>query len=308
MLDTKSHVRRPRHDATRATDEQAQRILDNRFYRNISGALSGTQEYMAMEKLYELHDDGGFDLSSSTRRRPATRSTSSTRRAGSPASSTTASSACSWCRPAPTLRVGSVAAQAFLRTVVAGRRRRGRRRRRRVLPRVRGHGGGLPRPGRGGDAAPRRRRDRVRARHVAPARRGGGGASSSRERLADGDFVGRRARSSTACTRSYVPARRRTCCATRARELGARARRRRGAARDCATRTSPTSRRSPGRERRELSGLEERIGDASVAYVPELGHDVHDFAALREVADHLLAGADRGRDPSPTSGDGVADG
>lgn len=42
--------------------EQARRILDNRFYRNISGALSGTQEYMATEKLYELHTDGGYDL------------------------------------------------------------------------------------------------------------------------------------------------------------------------------------------------------------------------------------------------------
>ncbi len=42
--------------------EQAQAILDNRLYRNISGALGGTQEYMAMEKLYELHRDGGFDL------------------------------------------------------------------------------------------------------------------------------------------------------------------------------------------------------------------------------------------------------
>ncbi len=43
-------------------EEQAQRILDNRFYRNIAGALSGTQEYMAMEKLHELHEDGGYDL------------------------------------------------------------------------------------------------------------------------------------------------------------------------------------------------------------------------------------------------------
>lgn len=42
--------------------EQAVRILDNRFYRNISGALSGTQEYMAMEKLYDLHNDDRFDL------------------------------------------------------------------------------------------------------------------------------------------------------------------------------------------------------------------------------------------------------
>ncbi|MFN8016997.1 MAG: ArsA-related P-loop ATPase [Acidimicrobiales bacterium] len=42
--------------------EQAERILANRFYKNISGALSGTQEYMAMEKLYELHTELGFDL------------------------------------------------------------------------------------------------------------------------------------------------------------------------------------------------------------------------------------------------------
>jgi anion-transporting ArsA/GET3 family ATPase len=46
-----------------ATDaDQAGRILDNRFYRNIAGALSGTQEYMAMEKLHELHSEGGHDL------------------------------------------------------------------------------------------------------------------------------------------------------------------------------------------------------------------------------------------------------
>ena len=30
--------------------DQAETILANRFYRNIAGALSGTQEYMAMEK------------------------------------------------------------------------------------------------------------------------------------------------------------------------------------------------------------------------------------------------------------------
>jgi anion-transporting ArsA/GET3 family ATPase len=42
--------------------EQAEGILSNRIYRNLTGALSGTQEYMAMEKLYELSDEGGFDL------------------------------------------------------------------------------------------------------------------------------------------------------------------------------------------------------------------------------------------------------
>ncbi len=41
-----------RHHAPSA--QQAERILDNRLYRNISSALSGTQEYMAVEKLHEL--------------------------------------------------------------------------------------------------------------------------------------------------------------------------------------------------------------------------------------------------------------
>jgi anion-transporting ArsA/GET3 family ATPase len=61
MLDTKTTfdgvVRR-----YSSTPAQAERILSNRFYRNISGALSGTQEYMAAEKLYELHEDERFDL------------------------------------------------------------------------------------------------------------------------------------------------------------------------------------------------------------------------------------------------------
>jgi anion-transporting ArsA/GET3 family ATPase len=61
MLDTKSTFDRV---VTRyaPTPEQAERIIANRFYRNISSTLSGSQEYMAMEKLYELHAEGGYDL------------------------------------------------------------------------------------------------------------------------------------------------------------------------------------------------------------------------------------------------------
>ena len=44
-----------------ADESQARRILDNRFYRNIAGALSGTQEYMAAETLHALHGDERFD-------------------------------------------------------------------------------------------------------------------------------------------------------------------------------------------------------------------------------------------------------
>jgi anion-transporting ArsA/GET3 family ATPase len=61
MLDTASTF----DDLVRrhATDEaQVDRILANSFYRNIAGALSGTQEYMAAEKLYELQADERFDL------------------------------------------------------------------------------------------------------------------------------------------------------------------------------------------------------------------------------------------------------
>jgi anion-transporting ArsA/GET3 family ATPase len=44
------------------SDEQIERILSNPFYRNIAGALSGTQEYMAAETLHDLHGDDRFDL------------------------------------------------------------------------------------------------------------------------------------------------------------------------------------------------------------------------------------------------------
>jgi anion-transporting ArsA/GET3 family ATPase len=61
MLDTKSTfdglVRRYSSDP-----EQAERILGNTFYENISSALSGTQEYMASEMLYQLAEEGDWDL------------------------------------------------------------------------------------------------------------------------------------------------------------------------------------------------------------------------------------------------------
>ena len=61
MLDTKGTFDELVHRYA-ATAEQGRAILENRLYRNISGALSGTQEYMAMEKLYELHHGGLADV------------------------------------------------------------------------------------------------------------------------------------------------------------------------------------------------------------------------------------------------------
>ena len=49
--------------ARQAPDEESRdRVLNNRIYQQISGALAGSQEYMAMEKLFELHTEGRFDL------------------------------------------------------------------------------------------------------------------------------------------------------------------------------------------------------------------------------------------------------
>lgn len=45
-----------------SSPEVAERILNNALYQNISGALAGSQEYMAMEKLYELYRSGEYDL------------------------------------------------------------------------------------------------------------------------------------------------------------------------------------------------------------------------------------------------------
>ena len=45
-----------------ATREQAETIFQNRFYQTFSTVLAGSQEYMAMEKLAELHERTDFDV------------------------------------------------------------------------------------------------------------------------------------------------------------------------------------------------------------------------------------------------------
>jgi anion-transporting ArsA/GET3 family ATPase len=46
-----------------APDEQTRdAVLGNRIYQQLSSAVAGSQEYMAMEKLHELHQEGRYDL------------------------------------------------------------------------------------------------------------------------------------------------------------------------------------------------------------------------------------------------------
>lgn len=61
MLDTKATF----DDVVRSharDEDQVEKILANRFYRNISTSLGGTQDYMAVEKLADLHSSGDWDL------------------------------------------------------------------------------------------------------------------------------------------------------------------------------------------------------------------------------------------------------
>ncbi len=61
MLDTKGtfdHL-----IARYAVDEEShRRILANKFYQQMSSTVVGSSDYMAMEKLYELHEEGEYDL------------------------------------------------------------------------------------------------------------------------------------------------------------------------------------------------------------------------------------------------------
>jgi anion-transporting ArsA/GET3 family ATPase len=45
-----------------ASPEKAKQILENPFYVALSSSFAGTQEYMAMEKLGQLHRQGSYDL------------------------------------------------------------------------------------------------------------------------------------------------------------------------------------------------------------------------------------------------------
>lgn len=53
------------HNLVRETSpspQRAQEVLDNSFYRSLSRSLSGTRDYMAAERLYELYNDNNYDV------------------------------------------------------------------------------------------------------------------------------------------------------------------------------------------------------------------------------------------------------
>ena len=96
-----AHVRRDRRTA-RGSRSRAEQILANPFYQTLSSSFAGTQEYMAMEKLGQLHRrrvDPERGISSSSTLHPAGRPwTSSMRPSALAHFSMVGSSDCSWRR------------------------------------------------------------------------------------------------------------------------------------------------------------------------------------------------------------------
>lgn len=43
-------------------EEVAENIMENQFYQHLSSAMTGSHEYLAMEKLYQIHLEGRYDL------------------------------------------------------------------------------------------------------------------------------------------------------------------------------------------------------------------------------------------------------
>jgi anion-transporting ArsA/GET3 family ATPase len=268
-------------------DAQADGILGNRFYRNIAGALSGTQEYMAMEKLYELDEDSGFEL--------IVVDTPPTRHAldflDAPQRLTRMlDNRVFRLLMAPTrgvVRVGGVAAQALLRTIsrvvgtepvddaitffraFEGMEEGFRERAAQVMQLLASD-------------------DTAFVLVTSPRRDAVEEAEFFAARLADGQFAVD-ALVVNRMHRRYTDEDPETLRA-RARDLVAE---HDGAATRLAAHYANLAdfEEIAVRERAELAGLEHRIGDASVVHVPELGYDVHDFEALHAVGTHLM-GAD----------------
>lgn len=61
MLDTKRTFDRLIEKYTKSESE-AQSILNNRLYQHMSNMIAGSQEYMAMERLYEIYEENKYDL------------------------------------------------------------------------------------------------------------------------------------------------------------------------------------------------------------------------------------------------------
>ena len=271
MLDTKGTFDDLVHRYADTT-EQAEAIQVNRIYQNLTGALSGTQEYMAMEKLYELVESGrlrrggGGHPADPQRARLPRRPPPPDPVPGEPALPGPDDAHPDVAQGHGGGRPGPAADH------LQGGRGRDRAGRGGVLPGLRGHGGGIPDPGRRGAGAAGRPGHRLRAGGLAPARLGRRGRLLRRE----AGRAGRRCRRPWWSTGSSPASAGWTSPAHRS-PLGGRPADRAG----CRSRpTWPRSTAASDREEDAYADLVGQVAPAPVGRVPLLGHDVHDLDGL----------------------------
>ena len=225
---------------------------------------------MAIEKLYELHDDGDFDL--------VVVDTPPTRNALDFLDAPRSADALPRPSPLPPAddadragrsRAVNVAAQAFLRTLAKVVGARGDRRCDHVLPSLRRDGQGLPRTGRRGGSVAHRPVHCVCARRV-----------PRRDTVEEARFVAERLRDSG----RSVPA-----------VIINRMTPRFGAAPEAVT-PSPLTRNLDelttlaDTEEAQLAPLFDVVGETVVVRVPLLADDVHDLESLDRVRSFIFAG------------------
>jgi anion-transporting ArsA/GET3 family ATPase len=287
MLDTKSTFDHLVAQYS-SDDEQAQRILGNAFYRNIAGALSGTQEYMAMEKLYELHSAGTFELIvvDTPPTRHALDFLDAPRRLTRLLDNRIFRFLMVPTRT--TFRVTSAAAHAFVRTVarIVGRE---------VIDDVLA----FFRAFEGMEAGFRDRANQVMTLLGAPDTAFVLVITPRRDAVEEGEYFADKLTEHGMVVEGLIVNRvhphyidespeglRMRALALRAASTGARGE---AAARLAARYANLADLEQVAqREREALAGLEDRIRDAAVAHVPELNRDVFDFGALRAVGRHLV--------------------
>jgi anion-transporting ArsA/GET3 family ATPase len=283
MLDTKSTFDQL-VEGYAADEEQVERILSNRFYRNVAGSLSGTQEYMAMEKLYELHSSGNFELIvvDTPPSRHALDFLDAPRRLTRLLDNRIFRLLMAPTRT--TFRVTTAAAQAFVRTVarVVGRE---------VIDDIIA----FFRAFEGMEAGFRDRANQVMTLLGAPETAFVLVTTPRRDAVEEGEYFAERLTDHGMAVEALIVNRMHPhycneppeALRTLAAEFGARdgdaARRLAAGFRNLAELEEVAV-----RERRELAGLEDRLGDAAVVHVPELDHDVYDFSALHAVGRYLV--------------------
>ncbi len=271
--------------ARQAPDEESRdRVLENRIYQQISSALAGSQEYMAMEKLFELHTEGRFDLLvlDTPPSRNALDFLDAPKRLTQFIEGQIAAHVHEADRAGGEGRRPRCLGRA--RHLQTDRRLRPAGRPGRVLQRLQRHGRRLPGPRQAGQQAARR------PRHLLPRRLAAPRASRSTRPSTSTANWSRRSCPSAASSSTRSTTRPSSCAASRSTcrppwPRSSATRTWRGAWR----RTSPTTRHWPSAMPATSSAWRRSCRTKGVIRVPYLDEDVHDLAGLAEINRYLFA-------------------